>query len=71
MVRTNAMLKKLVHEAKHTYEKHAKRRVHIFIADAFGSWRYSCARRSGMLYAAFLAGVDTSYTVSPEAARPP
>ncbi|KAF8513009.1 P-loop containing nucleoside triphosphate hydrolase protein [Hysterangium stoloniferum] len=45
VARNNTVLKKLVLEAKRTYEKDAEHRVHIFIADAHGSWRWNGARQ--------------------------
>ncbi|KAF8515922.1 P-loop containing nucleoside triphosphate hydrolase protein [Gautieria morchelliformis] len=45
VARNNSVLKKLVLEAKRTYEKDAEHRVHIFIADTYGSWRWNGARQ--------------------------
>ncbi|THH07954.1 hypothetical protein EW145_g3028 [Phellinidium pouzarii] len=45
VARNNNILKKLVLEAKKDYEKDAEHRVHIFMADAYGSWRWSGARQ--------------------------
>ncbi|KIJ55118.1 hypothetical protein M422DRAFT_151461 [Sphaerobolus stellatus SS14] len=45
VARNNTVLKKLVLEAKRTYEKDAEHRVHIFIADVHGSWRWNGARQ--------------------------
>ncbi|KAF8585402.1 P-loop containing nucleoside triphosphate hydrolase protein [Ramaria rubella] len=45
VARNNSVLKKLVLEAKRAYEKDAEHRVHIFIADSYGSWRWNGARQ--------------------------
>lgn len=45
IARNNTVLKKLVLEAKRTYEKDAEHRVHIFVADAHGNWRWNGARQ--------------------------
>ncbi|KAF5362116.1 hypothetical protein D9756_002135 [Leucocoprinus leucothites] len=46
VARNNDILKKLVLEAKRTYEKDAEHRVHIFLADtSYGIWRWNGARQ--------------------------
>ncbi|KLO10975.1 P-loop containing nucleoside triphosphate hydrolase protein [Schizopora paradoxa] len=45
IARNNSILKKLVLEAKRDYEKDAEHRVHIFMADSYGSWRWNGARQ--------------------------
>ncbi|OCB87677.1 hypothetical protein A7U60_g5203 [Sanghuangporus baumii] len=45
IARNNSILKKLVLEAKREYEKDAEHRVHIFMADSYGSWRWNGARQ--------------------------
>ncbi|TDL26593.1 P-loop containing nucleoside triphosphate hydrolase protein [Rickenella mellea] len=45
VARSNTILKKLVLEAKKEYEKDAEHRVHIFMADSYGSWRWNGARQ--------------------------
>lgn len=45
VARNNSILKKLVLEAKREYEKDAEHRVHIFMADSYGSWRWNGARQ--------------------------
>ncbi|KAH8108653.1 P-loop containing nucleoside triphosphate hydrolase protein [Phellopilus nigrolimitatus] len=45
VARNNNILKKLVLEAKKEYEKDAEHRVHIFMADSYGSWRWNGARQ--------------------------
>ena len=45
VARNNAILKSLVLEAKKEYEKDAEHRVHIFMADVYGSWRWNGARQ--------------------------
>ncbi|EJD48205.1 P-loop containing nucleoside triphosphate hydrolase protein [Auricularia subglabra TFB-10046 SS5] len=45
VARNNSILKSLVLEAKKEYEKDAEHRVHIFMADVYGSWRWNGARQ--------------------------
>lgn len=45
VARNNSILKSLVLEAKKEYEKDAEHRVHIFMADLYGSWRWNGARQ--------------------------
>ncbi len=39
------MIKRLVVEAKKQYEADAEHRVHIFLADQYGYWRWNGARQ--------------------------
>jgi chaperone BCS1 len=39
------VIKRLVHEAKKQYEADAEHRVHIFLADHYGYWRWNGARQ--------------------------
>jgi chaperone BCS1 len=39
------VIKRLVHEAKKQYEADAEHRVHIFLADSYGYWRWNGARQ--------------------------
>ncbi|KAG8949971.1 hypothetical protein FRC04_008050 [Tulasnella sp. 424] len=44
VARNNTVLKKLVLQAKREYEADMEHRVHIFLADAYGNWRWNGAR---------------------------
>ncbi|KZT41725.1 P-loop containing nucleoside triphosphate hydrolase protein [Sistotremastrum suecicum HHB10207 ss-3] len=45
VARNNNILKSLVLDAKREYEKDAEHRVHIFLADTYGSWRWTGAKQ--------------------------
>jgi chaperone BCS1 len=45
VARNNNVIKQLVLEAKKLYEKDAEHRVHIFMADEYGGWRWNGARQ--------------------------
>ncbi|KAG9010680.1 hypothetical protein FRB94_010157 [Tulasnella sp. JGI-2019a] len=45
VARNNIILKKLVLQAKREYEADMEHRVHIFLADSHGSWRWNGARQ--------------------------
>ncbi|KAJ1306389.1 hypothetical protein OPQ81_007394 [Rhizoctonia solani] len=45
VARNNAIIKKLVLQAKHEYEQDMEHRVHIFLADQGGGWRWNGARQ--------------------------
>ena len=45
MARNNDVIKRLVVEAKKQYEADAEHRVHIFLADHYGYWRWNGARQ--------------------------
>ncbi|KAG8733810.1 hypothetical protein FRC11_001972 [Ceratobasidium sp. 423] len=45
VARNNAIIKKLVLQAKHEYEQDMEHRVHIFLADQSGGWRWNGARQ--------------------------
>ncbi|KAG8861432.1 hypothetical protein FRB96_002881 [Tulasnella sp. 330] len=45
VARNNIILKKLVLQAKREYESDMEHRVHIFLADSHGSWRWNGARQ--------------------------
>ncbi|KAG9019095.1 hypothetical protein FRB90_006409 [Tulasnella sp. 427] len=44
VARNNTVLKKLVLQAKREYEADMEHRVHIFLSDAYGNWRWNGAR---------------------------
>ncbi|CAE6373298.1 unnamed protein product [Rhizoctonia solani] len=44
VARNNAIIKKLVLQAKYEYEQDMEHRVHIFLADQGGGWRWNGAR---------------------------
>ncbi|KAG8929036.1 hypothetical protein FRC02_006101 [Tulasnella sp. 418] len=44
VARNNTVLKKLVLQAKREYEADMEHRVHIFLADSYGAWRWNGAR---------------------------
>ncbi|CAE6504798.1 unnamed protein product [Rhizoctonia solani] len=45
VARNNAIIKKLVLQAKYEYEQDMEHRVHIFLADQGGGWRWNGARQ--------------------------
>ncbi|CAE6452205.1 unnamed protein product [Rhizoctonia solani] len=45
VARNNAIIKKLVLQAKYEYEQDMEHRVHIFLADQVGGWRWNGARQ--------------------------
>ncbi|CAE6442542.1 unnamed protein product [Rhizoctonia solani] len=45
VARNNAIIKKLVLQAKYEYEQDMEHRVHIFLADQSGGWRWNGARQ--------------------------
>ena len=45
MARNSDVIKRLVVEAKKQYEADAEHRVHIFLADSYGYWRWNGARQ--------------------------
>ncbi|CAE6478948.1 hypothetical protein ACGC1H_003932 [Rhizoctonia solani] len=45
VARNNAIIKKLVLQAKHEYEQDMEHRVHIFLAEQGGGWRWNGARQ--------------------------
>ncbi|KAG8692836.1 hypothetical protein FRC09_010918 [Ceratobasidium sp. 395] len=45
VARNNAVIKKLVLQAKYEYELDMEHRVHIFLADQHGGWRWNGARQ--------------------------
>ncbi|QRV88583.1 mitochondrial chaperone BCS1 [Ceratobasidium sp. AG-Ba] len=45
VARNNAVIKKLVLQAKSEYEQDMEHRVHIFLADQHGGWRWNGARQ--------------------------
>ncbi|KAG8681082.1 hypothetical protein FRC08_015852 [Ceratobasidium sp. 394] len=45
VARNNAVIKKLVLQAKYEYEQDMEHRVHIFLADQHGGWRWNGARQ--------------------------
>ncbi|KAG8908598.1 hypothetical protein FRB99_004886 [Tulasnella sp. 403] len=45
VARNNTVLKKLVLQAKREYEADMEHRVHIFLADSYGNWRWNGARQ--------------------------
>ena len=45
VARNNDVIKRLVVEAKKQYEADAEHRVHIFLADHYGYWRWNGARQ--------------------------
>jgi len=44
VARSNTVIKQLVLEAKKLYEKDTEHRIHIFLADSWGSWRWNGSR---------------------------
>ncbi|KAG8812079.1 hypothetical protein FRC17_002210, partial [Serendipita sp. 399] len=45
VARSNDVIKKLVLEAKKLYEADAEHRIHIYLADHYGYWRYNGSRQ--------------------------
>lgn len=45
VARNNTVIKQLVLEAKKMYEKDAEHRIHVFIPDQWGSWRWNGSRQ--------------------------
>jgi mitochondrial chaperone BCS1 len=62
IARNNTVLKKLVMQAKKEYEADMEHRVHIFLADSYGSWRWNGARQKRPLSSIVLEpGVKVPY----------
>ena len=49
VARSNDVIKRLVLEAKKLYETDAEHRIHIYVADQYGYWRYSGSRQKRAL----------------------
>lgn len=45
VARNNTVIKQLVLEAKKMYEKDAEHRIHVFIPDTWGCWRWNGSRQ--------------------------
>lgn len=45
VARNNTVIKQLVLEAKKMYEKDAEHRIHVFIPDQWGCWRWNGSRQ--------------------------